>query len=152
MKTGFNDPIEAKSKPMETPAGYNDPKSPWDFRCPNYDERSSCFVKAGSDYGVGHRNPVGSKDHKKEDSVIPKGRVNTMKVSGKYQMKKPTPISPTTSKSSKVNRESHVPNTQIGTGDFYGTGVKNKTGRAIEVMGQSMGAKKNIGNPPKKLA
>ena len=81
MKTGFKDPTavkkqEPKSKPVEGK------KSPWDFSCPPYDERSSCFVNAGTHYGVGHRQPVGSTSHSSK-SVIPTGRVNTLKTDEK---------------------------------------------------------------------
>jgi len=71
MKTGFKDPIAAKEgKKM---------KSQWDFTCPDYDERSSCYVNAGSHYGVGHRQPVGHTGNPKSTSpVLPKGRVKTM--------------------------------------------------------------------------
>ena len=78
MKSGFKDPIAIKNqKPKDKPEdGKN---SPWDFRCPQYDQRSSCFVNAGTHYGVGHNQPVGhSGNPKKEVPVLPKGRVNTM--------------------------------------------------------------------------
>lgn len=72
MKTGFKDPIAIKQKEQKI-------KDPWDFRCPQYDQRSSCFIQAGTDYGVGHRTPVGTSQITKSiDSVIPKGRVNTL--------------------------------------------------------------------------
>lgn len=73
MKTGFKDPIAAKEgKKM---------KSPWDFSAPAYDERSSCYVNAGSHYGVGHRQPVGHKGNAKERAdTLPMGRVNTMNI------------------------------------------------------------------------
>ncbi len=48
----FHDPIAPKEKKIKG-------KSPWDFRCPPYDERSSCYMHAGTNYGVGHKNPVG---------------------------------------------------------------------------------------------
>lgn len=32
---------------------------PWDFKAPTYDNRSSCSISAGDDYGVGVRVPVG---------------------------------------------------------------------------------------------
>lgn len=48
----FTNPIAPKVK--ESKKG-----SPWDFRCPEYDERSSCYVNAGSHYGVGFTNPIG---------------------------------------------------------------------------------------------
>lgn len=79
MKTGFKDPIAIKKEdPKDTP---NDGKnSPWDFRCPQYDERSSCFIKAGTDYGVGHKTPVGTIREQNNAATLPKGRVNTMKI------------------------------------------------------------------------
>lgn len=75
MKTGFKNPFATKEgKKM---------KSAWDFTCPNYDQRSSCYVNAGSHYGIGHRQPVGHKGHPKSTSpVLPKGRINTMEVDG----------------------------------------------------------------------
>lgn len=72
MKTGFHDPIEVKEGKSQ--------KSPWNFEAPPYDERSSCYVGAGSHYGVGHRQPVGHKgDPKSSSACLPKGRVKTMK-------------------------------------------------------------------------
>ena len=72
-KSGFKDPIAVKEGKKL--------KSPWDFTCPDYDERSSCYVNAGSHYGVGHRQPVGHSANPKSTSpVLPKGRVNTMEV------------------------------------------------------------------------
>lgn len=66
MKPKFSDPIVIKKQvPEDKPKdGKN---SPWDFRCPKYDERSSCFINAGTDYGVGHRQPVGHSDNPKQD-------------------------------------------------------------------------------------
>lgn len=52
MKTGFKNPIEPKSNSKSM-------KSPWNFDQPHYDERSSCYVNAGSHYGVGYKQPVG---------------------------------------------------------------------------------------------
>lgn len=75
MKTGFNDPIARKSGKTQ--------RSPLDFRCPPYDERTSCYVSAGSHNGVGHRNPVGhSGPVKQRVPTLPYGRVNdTIEVS-----------------------------------------------------------------------
>lgn len=81
-KSGFSDPIEIKhqreeNKPID---GKN---SPWDFRCPQYDQRSSNFVNAGTNYGVGHRQPIGhSGNPKKEVSVMPMDchKVKTMRI------------------------------------------------------------------------
>lgn len=80
MKTGFKDPIAIKKqKPQDQPKDYG--KSPWDYRCPQYDQRSSCFVNAGTHYGVGHNQPVGHIGNPKQNApCLPKGRVNTMQV------------------------------------------------------------------------
>lgn len=76
MKTGFKDPTAIKKQePKDKPE--DGKKSPWDFRCPQYDQRSSCFVKAGTNYGIGHRQPVGSEQHKKEGPIA-FGRVETL--------------------------------------------------------------------------
>jgi|BogFormECP03_OM2_1039629.scaffolds.fasta_scaffold00001_42 hypothetical protein len=73
MKTGFNDPIAPKSGKKK--------KSPWDYQCPEYDERSSCYVHAGSNFGIGHRNPIGHDGAVKQRvATMPFGRVNTMQV------------------------------------------------------------------------
>jgi hypothetical protein len=73
MKTGFKDPI--------APPKGKEKKTPWDFTCPPYDQRTSCFVDAGSHYGVGHKNPVGHKGPTKQRvDTMPFGRVNTMDV------------------------------------------------------------------------
>lgn len=71
MKTGFKNPIEEKTRETK--------KSPWDFRCPHYDERSSCYVNAGSHHGVGHRQPIGHEGNPKvRVDTLPFGRVSTM--------------------------------------------------------------------------
>jgi hypothetical protein len=82
MKSGFKDPDAIKKQvPNDKPVdGKN---TPWDYRCPQYDQRSSCFVKAGTNYGVGLRQPVGTETHTNE-SIIPKGRVNTMRIDETY--------------------------------------------------------------------
>lgn len=79
MKSGFKNPIAIKrQEPKDHPkSGKN---SPWDFRCPQYDERSSSFVNAGSHYGVGHKNPVGhTNDPKMFAPTLPYGHVKTMR-------------------------------------------------------------------------
>lgn len=60
----MKDPIKPNMKTQEK-------KNPWDFRQPHYDERTSCYVDAGSHYGVGFKNPVGHMGQ-------PKQRVDTM--------------------------------------------------------------------------
>lgn len=80
MKSGFKDPIAPKNqKPKDKPV--DGKKSPWDFTCPQYDQRSSCFLNAGTDYGVGHTQPVCHEGNPKSKvDTLPYGRVNTMKV------------------------------------------------------------------------
>jgi hypothetical protein len=78
-KSGFADPDRIKNQdPKCKPEdGKN---SPWDFRCPHYDQRSSCFVNAGTHYGIGINQPIGHKGNPKERvDVLPYGRVNTMR-------------------------------------------------------------------------
>lgn len=83
MKSGFKDPAAIKSqKPQDKPK--EGKKSPWDFTCPQYDERSSCFVNAGTSYGVGHKQPVGkSGTPVSRVPTMPFGRVSTMEVDEK---------------------------------------------------------------------
>lgn len=74
MRSGFDNPIAPKSKNEKK-------KSPWDYRMPPYDERTSCYVDAGSHYGVGFNNPVGhTGPSKTRVSTLPFGRINTMEV------------------------------------------------------------------------
>ncbi len=79
-KSGFSDPARIKhQKPEDKPI--DGKKSPWDFRCPQYDQRSSNFVNAGTHYGVGINQPVGHSGNPKERvDVLPYGRVETMRV------------------------------------------------------------------------
>jgi len=77
-KFGFKDPARIKEqREMDKPVdGKN---SPWDFRCPQYDQRSSNFVNAGTHYGVGHRQPVGHAGNpKRVVDVLPQTRMNTL--------------------------------------------------------------------------
>lgn len=70
----FKDPIASEVKPVKK-------KSPWDYTCPTYDERTSCYVNAGSHYGVGHRNPVGHDGPSKTRvDTMPFGKVDTLRV------------------------------------------------------------------------
>ncbi len=52
---------------------------------------------------------------------------------------------------SKVNKEIHVPNSKMGHGDNYGTAIKNKMARTVDITG---GVKNSIKqkNPPKSMA
>lgn len=45
---------------------------PENFAAPPYDQRSSCFVRAGEDHGIGYKQPVGSQKHTPQ-SPLPKG-------------------------------------------------------------------------------
>lgn len=79
-KSGFNDPDRIKTqRPEDKPKdGKN---SPWDFTCPQYDQRSSNFVNAGTNYGVGINQPIGHKGNPKDKvPCLPYGRVDTMRV------------------------------------------------------------------------
>lgn len=69
MKTGFKNIMQPKEKTF---------KNPWDFTAPAYDERSSCFINAGSQFGTGKTQPIGSLNHTSSGGV-PKGRVDTLR-------------------------------------------------------------------------
>lgn len=74
MKTGFKDPIAVKVKEKRVQPG-------WNFDAPEYDKRTSGFISAGTDFGVGHRSPVGHfGDPSKEVATLPRGRVATEKL------------------------------------------------------------------------
>lgn len=47
-------------------------ENPWEFEQPPYDERSSCFVNAGTNQGVGKRQPVGSVGSPKKSEACPR--------------------------------------------------------------------------------
>jgi hypothetical protein len=53
MKNPFKDPIRPTQK-------VNGSKI-WSFEAPKYDERTSCSLPAGDDYGVGFRQPMGKE-------------------------------------------------------------------------------------------
>src|ERR1700730_8627353 len=70
-KSGFADPDRIKEQnPKDKPI--DGVGIEWDFRCPQYDQRSGNFVNAGTHYGVGHRQPVGhAGDPKTFVDVLP---------------------------------------------------------------------------------
>ncbi len=73
MKTGFPNIIEPRNKGQE--------KAPWNFDQPPYDQRTSCYVNAGSHYGQGKTQPVGHDGVAKQRApCLPFGRVDTMVV------------------------------------------------------------------------
>ena len=79
-KSGFADPVRIKEQ-REIDKPIDGKKSPWDFRCPQYDQRSSNFINAGTHYGVGIKQPVGHKGNPKQRvDVLPFGRPETMRV------------------------------------------------------------------------
>lgn len=49
-------------------------------------------------------------------------------------------------------KTAHTPNSQIGMGDYYGTGIRQKTGRVRDGLGMKPLSKKQVSNPPKALA
>lgn len=77
-KSNFSDPIEIKNQnPKCKPE--DGVKSAWDFRCPQYDQRTGNFVNAGTHYGVGHKQPIGHEGNPKQTvDVLPQSRRNTM--------------------------------------------------------------------------
>ena len=75
----FADPDRIKyQRPKDKPKdGKN---SPWDFRCPQSDQRSSNFVNAGTHDGVGIKQPIGHKgDPKPVVDVLPQWNHVTMR-------------------------------------------------------------------------
>jgi hypothetical protein len=77
-KSGFADPdrIKEQNPKCKPDEGV---KSPWDFRCPQYDQRSSNFVNAGTHYGIGLKQPIGHEGNPKMHvDVLPQTRRNTL--------------------------------------------------------------------------
>lgn len=77
-KSGFADPDRIKEQ-REIDKPIDGKKSPWDFRCPQYDQRHSNFINAGTHYGIGIKQPVGHDGNPKREGV-PNGRVTTMRI------------------------------------------------------------------------
>lgn len=77
-KSKFADPIKIKSQ-NEKDRPIDGERSTWDYRCPQYDQRSSNFINAGTHYGIAHRQPVGHKGNPKPVvDVLPRTRRNTL--------------------------------------------------------------------------
>ncbi len=77
-KSGFADPIKIKDQNKEC-LPEDGVKSPWDFSCPQYDQRSSNFVNAGTHYGIGRNQPIGHTGKpKRVVDVLPQTRRNTL--------------------------------------------------------------------------
>lgn len=78
--SGFADPIKIKQQ-RELDKPKDGKSSPWNFACPQYDQRSSSFVNAGTHYGSGINQPVGSTGNPKQRvPTLPFGRPQTMRV------------------------------------------------------------------------
>jgi len=41
---------------------------PFEYKAPSYDNRTSCSMSAGNDYGTGFRNPIGKDEPRSLDS------------------------------------------------------------------------------------
>lgn len=56
----------ANKAPKKTTHSY------WQCKQPEYDARTSCYINCGTDFGVGHVNPVGHHgDAKKTVETLP---------------------------------------------------------------------------------
>ena len=60
MNKVLKDPIGVK-RVVRGQEDRNGPIPRGEFRAPSYDNRTSCSVSAGDNYGVGHRVPVGKE-------------------------------------------------------------------------------------------
>ena len=61
----FADPIRDKASKKTT-------HSYWQHKQPQYDERSSCYINAGTDHKVGYKQPVGHHgDANRLSDVLP---------------------------------------------------------------------------------
>ena len=52
----------------------------------------------------------------------------------------------------KMNKEIHTPNAKMTYGDNYGSGIRNKMARSIDVFGLGKQMTKKENKPPKALA
>lgn len=68
--SGFKDPIAPKEKKVG--------KRPFDFNKIPYDDRTR--QQAGTNYGTGFKNPVGSFGESNKESAVPFGHVKTMNI------------------------------------------------------------------------
>jgi len=77
MKTGFEENVKlSESKKF---------KNPWDFTQPTYDQRTSCFINAGTYHGVGKKAPIGTEGDPKGKSPIPMGKVKGLELYPNYE-------------------------------------------------------------------
>lgn len=76
--TNFKDPIAPKKPKKHI--------NMWNFDQPEYDQRSSCFMQAGTCYGTGFNQPVGREGAPKQRAeVLPFGRPKTMRTDRVYK-------------------------------------------------------------------
>ena len=61
-------------------------------------------------------------------------------------------VKPSVVKGIKAPKFAHTSNSKIGSGNSYGSGVKNPVGKSRDVLGQAPLAKAKIGKAPKSLA
>lgn len=52
----------------------------------------------------------------------------------------------------KALKNAHTPNTKLGMGDYYGSGIRNPVGKVIEGLGVKEMSKKQLSTPPRSLA
>lgn len=78
VDTGFPDAARIKEQNAAS-FPINGKGSPWDYTCPQYDQRSSNFVNAGTHYGTGINQPIGHTGKAKDEvPVLPCHRVNSL--------------------------------------------------------------------------
>lgn len=67
MKEKFKNPIAPRNeKPSNKMTEKN---TAFTFSQIPYDQRSGCFIKAGTDYGVGFNQPIAKESNKKESCI-----------------------------------------------------------------------------------
>lgn len=79
-KTGLVDPLDPKVVKPRMLSEERE-RNLFNFKAPAYDRRSSYYIEAGTDYGVGFAQPVGHVGRPKDmTDVIPFGRPKTLRV------------------------------------------------------------------------
>lgn len=74
MKPRFADPVDKQE--------FKHKESLWDYSQPKYDNRSSCFINAGSHLGLGKTNPVGHEGEPRQRvPTLPYGTHEVMETS-----------------------------------------------------------------------
>lgn len=74
MKKGFPEPNAIKKQTPQDKPKDGKQSLGWDARCPQYDQRSSGFIKEGTCYDKGINQPIGHKgEAKMKVDVLPYG-------------------------------------------------------------------------------